>query len=261
MGLPGLGDPVAADRLGGAAPERDLDRDCRVAARGGVPALGDQRGRAGRRGAGWLEGLALHPGGHLLAGRAVRLHPTRQHLLRPGLGAGADPGLLRRLRDHPGRGLPGGQPLLVAGADPWDPAGPVGVLGVGFRPGVCAGPADVSDLVLGRFPGPVPGLLPDLFGLHRPPRRTGGRRRARRHEPRLTTGPSSTPPAHNPTNRHRAAGGTPWASAVGRAPSRDRGRRRRHRHLLDGAVPGARAGGDGLRPAAGRGRTGSRRPA
>jgi uncharacterized membrane protein HdeD (DUF308 family) len=38
------------------------------------------------------------------------------------------------------------------------------------------GPADLSDLVLGGVLGVVPGLLPDLFGLHRPPRRTRGRR-------------------------------------------------------------------------------------
>ena len=47
-------------------------------------------------------------------GRPVRLHPAGQHLLRPRLGAGADPGLVRRLRDRPGRGLAGGEPLLVA---------------------------------------------------------------------------------------------------------------------------------------------------
>jgi hypothetical protein len=59
---------------------------------------------------GW-KGLALHPRGHLLSGRAVGVHPARQDLLRAGLGAGADPDLLRHLRDHPGRGLPRGEPL------------------------------------------------------------------------------------------------------------------------------------------------------
>src|SRR4029450_9609471 len=128
-------------------------------------------------------------------GGVVRLCPAGQHLLRPGLGAGADPGLLRRLRDRPGGGPPGGGPLLVAESDHRDPADLAGVLGVGLGPGVCPGPADLSDLVLGRVPGVVPGLLPDLFGLQCPPRRPGGRRRARRHEPRLATGPSSPTPA------------------------------------------------------------------
>src|SRR4029453_4149807 len=182
-----------------------------------------------------LEGLALHPGGHLLPGGAVRLHPAGQHLLRPGLGAGAGPGLLRRPPDHPGRVLPRGEPLLVAESDPWDPAGAVGVLGVGLGPGVCPGPADLSDLVLGRVPGVVPGLLPDLFGLPRPPRRPRGRRRARRHEPRLTTGPSSPTPAPqlkptataqeeaptpaSPAGHRPPAGGGPDAPIPGRPPT------------------------------------------
>jgi uncharacterized membrane protein HdeD (DUF308 family) len=38
----------------------------------------------------------------------------------------------------------------------------LGVLGVGLRPGLRAGPADLSDLVLGGVPGPVPGL-PQIF--------------------------------------------------------------------------------------------------
>jgi ketoreductase RED1 len=89
-------------------------------------------------------------------------------------------------------------PYWVAQPDHRDPADAAGVLGVGVRPGVRPGPADLPDLVLGGLPGPVPGLLPDLPGFHRPPRRPRGRRRARRNEPRLTTGPSSTTPAPQP---------------------------------------------------------------
>ena len=51
---------------------------------------------------------------------------------RPGLGPWADPGLLRRLRHHPGGGLASGEPLLVASAGHRDPAGAAGVLGVGL---------------------------------------------------------------------------------------------------------------------------------
>ena len=48
----------------------------------------------------------------ILAG-LLGVRPAGQHLLRAGLGAGADPDLLRRLRDRPGCGLAGGEPLLV----------------------------------------------------------------------------------------------------------------------------------------------------
>ena len=179
VGLPGVGDPVAADRLGGAARQPDLDRGCRVADRRGVPAGGDQRGGRGHRGVRRLEGLALHHGGPLHPRWPVGVHPARQHLLRAGLGAGADPDLLRRLRDHPGCRLAGGEPLLVGEPDHGDPADSAGVLGVGVRPGVRAGPADGLDPVLGGLLRAVPGLLPDLHGVHGPPRRAGGRRHRR----------------------------------------------------------------------------------
>jgi hypothetical protein len=54
-----------------------------------------------------------------------------QHLLRPGLGPGAGPGLLRCVRGRSGGGLSGGEPLLVAPIDHRAPADPAGVLGVG----------------------------------------------------------------------------------------------------------------------------------
>jgi hypothetical protein len=84
---------------------------------------------------------------------------------------GADPGLLRQLRHHPGRSLACGEPLLVGSAGHGDPADSAGVLGVGVRPRVRPGPADLPDPVLGRLPGSLQGLLPDHAGLHRPPRR------------------------------------------------------------------------------------------
>src|SRR4029453_17919231 len=84
-------------------------------------------------------------------GGVVRLCPAGQHLLRPGLGAGADPGLLRRLRDHPGGSPPGGEPLLGAESDPWDPAGAVGVLGVGLGPGVALAQRTYLILFWGGF--------------------------------------------------------------------------------------------------------------
>src|SRR4029453_4045209 len=63
VGLPGLGHPVAADRLGGAARQPDLDRGRGGAGGGGVPAGRDQRGGSGRGGARRLEGWAPDPGG------------------------------------------------------------------------------------------------------------------------------------------------------------------------------------------------------
>ena len=72
-----------------------------------------------------------------------------------------------------------GEPLLVGQPGHRDPAGPVGVLGVGVRPGVCAGPADRPDPVLGGLLRVVPGLLPDLHGVHGPSRRNRGRGRRR----------------------------------------------------------------------------------
>src|SRR4029450_12972948 len=71
-------------------------------------------------------------------------------------------------------GLASGEPLLVAPADHRDPAGPAGVLGVGVRPGVRPGPADLPDPGLGGLSGALQGLLPDHPGLHSPPRRKGG---------------------------------------------------------------------------------------
>ena len=57
-----------------------------------------------------------------------------------------------------------------------DPADPVGVLGVGVRPGLCPGPTDSLDPVLGGLFRAVPGLFADHAGLRCPPRRGRGRR-------------------------------------------------------------------------------------
>jgi hypothetical protein len=123
---------------------------------------------------GWKVWHYIMAGIFLLGGLWGFIRPG-QHLLRPGLGAGVDPGLLRRLRDRPGGDVTGGEPLLVGQPGHRDPAGAVGVLGVGLGSGVCPGPADLPDLVLGGVLGVVPGLLPDLPGLHHPPRRNGSR--------------------------------------------------------------------------------------
>ena len=57
---------------------------------------------------------------------------------------------------------------------------PIGILhrqllGMGVRPGVCPGPADRPDLVLGGMLGVVPGLLLDHPAVQHSPGRRGGR--------------------------------------------------------------------------------------
>src|SRR5262249_16035689 len=117
--------------------------------------------------------------------RPVGFRHAGQYVLRPGIGARADPVSLRDLRDRAGVCLAPPESVLVAQFDNRHPADPVGVLGVRVRPGVRTAATGLPDPVLGRFLRALPRLLTDLPGVQRSPRREGGGCQAPRVTPAL----------------------------------------------------------------------------
>jgi hypothetical protein len=106
------------------------------------------------------------------------LRPRR--LVAPGVEDQQQRGRSGRLQQDPPRAIRDTTRVAAARCCGRPRSLPIGILhrqllGIGVRPGVCPGPADLPDLVLGRILGVVPGLLPDHAGVQHPPRRRGGR--------------------------------------------------------------------------------------